>query len=216
MLNILLVEDYNIVRDGITVLLETDPDISIIAGVTNEEEALKILEKEISIHIVLTDINTPQLDGIALIKKITERFPKVKPVVLSMHDKEEYVFKAFSEGANGYLLKNVTAEELFFALKHINSGSKYLCSELTTKIVTKILNHGYPIPADFSPALEFSSREIEVLQLIAEGLTNLEMADQLFISKRTIEGHRQSLIEKTGVKNTASLIRYAVLHGIIQ
>ena len=216
MLNILLVEDYNIVRNGMKVLLEMDENISIVADVNNGKEALDFLGKGTQVDIVLTDINFPELDGIALVEVINDRFPLTKSVVLSMHDSEMYVFKSFSAGASGYLLKNVSAEELFFALWHISTGGKYLCSKLTLTILNKVINNGYPIPISLNPSIEFSSRELEVLHLIAEGLTNSEIANQLFISKRTIEGHRQTLIEKTRVKNTASLIRYSVLHGIIQ
>ena len=133
-----------------------------------------------------------------------------------MHDNEKYVAQAFLDGASGYLLKNVSADELIFALKHTHKGGKYLFSELAIRMLEKLVHHGHNSIHTTESQVDFSIREIEVLHLIAEGLTNNEMSDKLFISKRTIEGHRQSLIEKTGARNTAALIRYAVLNGIVQ
>jgi DNA-binding NarL/FixJ family response regulator len=133
-----------------------------------------------------------------------------------MLDNEKYVVQAFAEGAFGYLLKSISADELVFGLKHVNSGSKYMCSELSMRLLDKLL-HTANTPFDQGRhQIDFSMREIEILHLIADGLTNNEMSDKLFISKRTIEGHRQSLIEKTGSRNTAALIRFAVLSGIVQ
>lgn len=215
MLKILLVEDHNIVRNGIRVLLEMDENIMIVAEATNGIDALNAIEGGLEVDVVLADINMPDLDGLGLVKKLKTDFPKILVVILSMHDNEKYILEAFQEGAVGYLLKNVSADELFFTLKHIHVGGKYLCSELTMKMIDKLMLMNNVSNSNAS-TIDFSLREIEVLNLIADGMTNAEMADKLFISKRTIEGHRQSLIEKTGVRNTASLIRYAVLHGIIQ
>ncbi|MDB5021564.1 MAG: Response regulator receiver protein, partial [Pedobacter sp.] len=136
-------------------------------------------------------------------------------VILSMHDNEKYVSQAFVEGASGYLLKSVSADEMNFSLKHVHSGGKYLCSELSMNMLGKLSQKNVNSIADNISNIEFSMREIEVLHLIADGLTNSEMSEKLFLSNRTIEGHRQSLIEKTNSKNTAALIRYAVLNGII-
>src|SRR5690606_4644350 len=120
-----------------------------------------------------------------------------------------------AEGASGYLLKNISSDELIFAIKHVSSGNQYLCSELSIKLLERVTKSSALTPI-IDSNIEFSSREVEVLNLIAEGLTNLEMSEKLFLSKRTIEGHRQSLIEKTGSRNTAALIRFAVLNGFVQ
>jgi len=137
-------------------------------------------------------------------------------IILSMLDNEKYVAQAFSEGACGYLLKNVSSDELIFAIKHVSAGGKYLCSELSIRMLERLVNSSLSSPSVFEDVIDLSSREIEVLNLIAQGLTNHEMSEKLFLSKRTIEGHRQSLIEKTGSRNTAALIRYAVINGIVQ
>ncbi|MGF1924640.1 MAG: response regulator [Bacteroidia bacterium] len=213
---VLLVEDHNIVRDGIRLVLGLDENLQVVAEATNGEEALELLDGGLEVDIVLTDINMPEMDGLTMLKELKTNFPRLHVIILSMHDNERYITEAFMAGASGYLLKNVSADELLFTLKHIQTGAKYLCSELTMKLVDKLLIGNYGTSLTPSSGIDFSLREVEVLNLIANGLTNAEMAEKLFISKRTIEGHRQSLVDKTGTKNTASLIRYAVLHGVIR
>ncbi len=215
MLKVILAEDHNIVRNGIRMLLEADTDISIVAEAVNGREVIDLIAAGISADIVLADINMPELDGIMLIKQLKIVSPDIRVVILSMLDNEKYVSQAFTEGAYGYLLKNVSADELLFSLKHVHTGGKYICAELSIRMLDTLINSSVPAAAAVSNNIEFSSREIEILHLVAEGLTNAEMSDKLFISKRTIEGHRQSLIEKTGSRNTAALIRFAVLSGIV-
>lgn len=214
MLSLILAEDHNIVRNGIRMLLEADKEISIAGEATNGLEVLEIISSGVKVDIVLADINMPEMDGITLIKELKLKSPATQIVMLSMLDNDKYVSQAFSEGASGYLLKSVSADELIFSLKHVNAGGQYLCAELAMRLLNKSIS---TVPLNrINDHVEYSMREIEILDLIAEGLTNNEMSAKLFISKRTIEGHRQSLIEKTGAKNTAALIRYAVLSGIIQ
>ncbi|MFI5453707.1 response regulator [Pedobacter sp. UC225_61] len=216
MLNILLAEDHNIVRNGIKMLLEADKEINVIGEAFDGKQALEKVKSGLKIDIVLTDINMPEMDGITLIKEIKQINPTIHVVVLSMHDHEKYIYQAFAEGAMGYILKNVNADELVFSLKFIANGGKYLCSELTMKIVEKMLDSKLQKSDNNLPAIDFTLREIEILHLIAEGYTNNEMSEKLFLSKRTIEGHRQSLIDKTNSKNTAALIRFAVHNRLIK
>lgn len=216
MLNLILAEDHNIVRNGIRMLLGADIEINITGEAVNGRQVLDMIAKGVKADIVLADINMPEMDGIALIQELKENSPETQVVILSMLDNEKYVAQAFSEGASGYLLKNVSANELVFSLKHVHAGGKYICAELAIRQLDKLM-HTVPLPFNQpNRQIDFSMREIEILHLIAEGLTNSEMSEKLFISKRTIEGHRQSLIEKTGSKNTAALIRFAVLSGIVQ
>ncbi|RYE33597.1 MAG: response regulator transcription factor, partial [Sphingobacteriaceae bacterium] len=144
------------------------------------------------------------------------KFPLVKVIILSMIDHEKYILKAFRAGAYAYILKNVTADELIFAIKHVHSSNeRYICSELAIRLLDKLLQRPEQIDIRISPEIELSKREVEVLNLIAEGFTNQEIADKLFTSKRTVEGHRQNLIEKTNSRNTAALIRYAITTSLI-
>ncbi|WP_432712546.1 response regulator transcription factor [Pedobacter sp.] len=216
MLNVLLAEDHNIVRNGIKMLLETDEQISVVGEAANGREALGLIANGNNIHVVVTDINMPEIDGLSLISKIKEINDDIKVIILSMHDSEKYVMQAFTSGASCYLLKNISADELIFSVKHVGRGEKYLCSEISNRLLDRLIQRSYAEDGGIDLSKNFSMREIDVLKLIAEGLTNSEMSERLFISKRTIEGHRQNLIEKTGSRNTASLIKYAVLNGILK
>jgi len=139
----------------------------------------------------------------------------VKVLFLSMMNNEKYIAQAFTEGASGYVLKNAGADELIFSLRQVGNGNRYLCTELALNLLDRSLQENTVFTSTRESKIDFSQREIEVLHLIAEGLTNTEIAEKIFISKRTVEGHRQSLLEKTGSKNTATLIRFAVLNGFI-
>lgn len=216
MIKIILAEDHNIVRNGIKNLLEQDGNFQIVGEANNGKEVLDLLEKGAQPNVVLADMNMPQMDGIELIGELKKQVPRVKSVLLTMLDHEKYVIKAFKAGAMGYLLKNIGAAELIFSLKHVCKENRYLCSELAMRFLDRMaLVPDLPVHKESDLSIDFSKREIEVLSLIAEGFTNQEIADQLFTSKRTVEGHRQSLIDKTGMRNTAALVKFALVNGII-
>lgn len=216
MMNILLAEDHNVIRNGLKMLLEADKNINITAEAINGQQVLDLLESNEQIDVVLSDINMPLLDGISLINELKSRGHKAKVIILTMHENEQYIYEAFGAGAFGYLLKSVKEEELIYAIKHVYLGGYYLCSEMSMRMLKKSMRAELSGKPKESLHMDFSSREIEVLQLMAEGLTNQQMSDKLFLSKRTIEGHRQSLIEKTGVPNTAALISFALRNGVIE
>jgi DNA-binding NarL/FixJ family response regulator len=216
MFNIILAEDHNIVRNGIKMLLETDKDVNVVGEAINGYEALNMVQSNPDVDLVLADINMPEMDGLSMVTKIKDINPNIKFMMLSMLDNEKYVVQSFNIGAYGYLLKNISSDELLFSVKHVSRGGKYLCSELANRLLDRLIQRSNAEDGGVDISKNFSIREIDVLNLIAEGLTNTQMSERLFISKRTIEGHRQSLIEKTGSRNTASLIKYAVLNGIIQ
>lgn len=215
MINVLLAEDHNIVRNGIRSLLDKQPDIHVVAEANDGLEVLQLFGEGIMPDLVLTDINMPNLNGIALIEQLNEKFPDVKVLILSMLDHENYVMQAVNAGASGFLLKNVSEEEMVFGIRHVMAGNLYVCSELTSKLLGKFSSLPQENNKEIKVAIDLSRREIEILLLIAEGLTNNEIAEKLFTSRRTVEGHRQNLLEKTGARNTATLIRFAVRNGII-
>lgn len=215
MLKIILAEDHIIVRNGIKLLLESQDGIQVIAEADNGKDVLELIESGNIPDIILSDINMPEMDGISLVREIKSTYPNIKLIILSMLDNEKYVLQAFSEGCHGYLLKNVNENEMLFALNTVASGTKYLCVELTEKLLDRFIQT-LSMQSEYEEnQIDLSMREIEVLHLVAEGFTNQEMADKLFLSKRTIEGHRQMLIDKTGSKNTAALIRFAVVNGFL-
>jgi DNA-binding NarL/FixJ family response regulator len=214
MINILLAEDHTVVRNGIKTLIDREPDIKVIAEAVNGAEALSKLKEGLEPDIILADINMPEMNGIELLSHLRD-FPKVKAIMLSMLDHERYVFEAFKAGAMGYILKNVSASELIFGLRHVYEvNDRYVCNELSLRFMDKLMTT--PLTTSFDDQdIELSNREVEILHFISEGFTNQEIADKLFTSKRTVEGHRQSILDKTGMRNTAALVRYAFLKGIV-
>ncbi|TZF83694.1 response regulator transcription factor [Pedobacter sp. BS3] len=215
MIKILLAEDHTIVRNGIKTLLNMEPDMEVVAEASDAKEALDILAGGIAVDILLTDIHMPGQSGIELIQQVSASYPNVITVVLSMLEHENYIVEAMRNGASGYLLKNIDKDQMVFAIRHVAAGNKYICSELVFELFKKYFYSAVPASPSESP-VELSEREVEVLSLIADGFTNMEIADKLFSSRRTIEGHRQNLLDKTGSRNTASLIRFAIRNNIIQ
>lgn len=219
MIKIILVEDHLVVRNGIKLLLDTQENMQVIAETNNGKEAIAYLADNIIPDIVITDINMPEMDGIQLTQQLGERYPSIKVIMLSMLSNTQNVTQAFEKGAKGYLVKNVSYDELLFAINHISNGGRYLCEELAMLLLERVMvqssgSANYENDKTTND-VELSERELEVLQLISEGYTNVEIADKLFLSKRTVEGHRQNLIEKAGVKNSASLIKYAVINRLV-
>ncbi len=217
MINIMLVEDHLVVRNGIKLLLDTQESMRVVAEVLNGEEALAWLEHGTNPDMVITDINMPNMDGIKLVETLSLQYPSIKVIILSMLNNSQNLIQAFNKGAKGYLVKNVGYEELLFCVNHVAQGGRYVCEEMTMLLLEQVAN----LPAQqyhfeqLMAEADISDRELEVLQLISDGYTNMEIADKLFLSKRTVEGHRQNLIEKTGVRNTASLIKFAVRNGLV-
>jgi two-component system response regulator NreC len=214
MINILLVEDHNLVRDGIKNLLINETDFYVADTAANGKEALGKLEAGLDVSLVLTDITMPELNGFELTKALREKYPDIKVIILTMLSDENSIQQAFSIGASGYLLKNIGVDELVFALKHVSGGNTYICSNLSMKLLEKNSKF-YSTNSTVNSEVSLSQREIEVLKMVGQGLTNSEIADKMFTSKRTVEGHRQKLLNKTGTKNTASLIRYAIQYGFL-
>jgi len=215
MLNILLAEDHIIVRKAIKKILERH-EVNIVGEANNGKEALQIINDGVNVDILLSDICMPEMDGIQLLHELKRNNPALRVVVLSEMSTEEDVARAFLEGASGYLLKNVSTSELMFSLEHVSNGGQYLCAELSIKMLNKSFTTPVVSIPPASLNINLSKREMEVLEYIAEGLTNKEMSEKLMLSKRTVENFRQSLTKKTNSTNTASLIKYAILNGYIQ
>ncbi len=214
---ILLAEDHLVVRNGIKLLLDAQANFEVVADVGSGREILDLIAAGVEADILITDLTMDNVDGLQLIKELNQRGIKMYVIVLSMLDEEHYVAQSFQYGARAYLVKNVTADEMLFCINHVAKGGRYLCEELTMKLVDKLINKEEAQSYKMDPAeLSLSSREMEVLELLGEGLTNLEISKKLFLSKRTVEGHRQSLIDKTKSKNTPALIKFAIQNGLLK
>ena len=216
-IRILLAEDHLVVRNGIKLLLDSQDNFDVVADVGSGQEILDLVAAGVEADILITDLTMDNVDGLQLIKEFKDKSIGMHVIVLTMLDEEQYVAKCFQFGARAYLVKNVAADEMLFCINHVMKGGRYLCEELTMKLVDKLISReGLPSYGLDPSDLSLSPRELEVLELLGEGLTNLEISQKLFLSKRTVEGHRQSLIEKTNSKNTPALIKFAVQNGLLK
>jgi DNA-binding NarL/FixJ family response regulator len=217
MIKILLVEDHMVVRNGIKLLLESQEGFEVVGEASNGKEALQFLNSNPIPDIVLTDISMDEMDGIELLQVLNKQYESIKVVILSMLNQINYVIEAFESGLAGYLVKNVGYNELLFGLNHIANGGRYMSEEIAMLLLEQVRSgQGYAqLAGELHADFDISERELEVLKLIAEGYTNVEIADKIFLSKRTVEGHRQNLIDKAGVKNTAHLVKFAFERGIL-
>ncbi|WP_426061643.1 response regulator [Hymenobacter sp. B1770] len=216
MIRVFLVDDHPIVRDGIRSLLERESAVQVVGTAGNGQELLDQLPNTPA-DLVLIDINMPVMDGYETTLRLREEYPEVRILALSMLIEELYIGRMLDAGASGYLLKSTGKDEIIHAIRMVMDGKMFLCSEIGLGMLRKVLNwNASGAPAGASKSQLLSKREMEVLQLIAEGLTNAEIADQLFTSKRTVETHRQNILEKTQAKNTAALVKIALSDGLIK
>lgn len=209
--SVLLVDDHKIVRAGIRALLDRLPGIDVIGEAADGREALELIAT-LCPRIVLMDIAMPGLNGLEAIAQIGERFPYVRVIVLSMYANEEYVLRALRVGAAGYLLKDAGPAELQMAIGAVTTGEIYLCpnvSRLVTEYVRRVGN------GEDSAFDQLSSRQREVLQLIAEGHTTQEIGRILGIHAKTVETHRQNLMDRLNIHDIAGLVRYAIRVGLV-
>jgi len=217
MTRIFLVDDHPMVRGGLRAMLAAEPGL-LVVGEANHGQALLDELPTTPTDVVLLDINMPVLDGLATTQRLRAEFPEVKVLILSMLSHERYVGQLFEAGALGYALKNAEPDEMVLAIHSVAAGRPYLCSELSLLLLAKeqqVQENVIAIVEGPNP-YNFSQRELEVLQLLAQGLTNADIATQLLTSKRTIETHRQHLLAKTNAKNAAALIKLAVAEGILR
>lgn len=215
MIRVFLVDDHTLMRDGLRAVLAAQPDVTVVGEASNGQELLDQLPNTPA-DVVLLDMNMPVLDGMATTIRLREQFPHLRILMLSMLDYERTIGQVLDAGAHGYVLKNADKVEIVTGILTVASGKQFLCSELGLLMLRKVLSIDDSEPsASVKKNNGLSFREREVLQLISNGLTNQDIADKLFTSKRTIETHRQNIIEKTGVKNTAALIKHAMDQGWI-
>ncbi len=215
MTRLFLVDDHLMVRNGIRSLLAAEPGITTVGEASNGQELLDSLPTTPT-DLVMLDINMPVLDGLATTLRLRQEFPAVRILVLSMLMHERYIGQMFEAGALGYILKNAERNEIVMAIQTVAAGKQFLCNELGIVMLNKVLNGEIPAEPAAKKTSQLTRRELEVLHLLSEGLTTSEIAEKLFTSKRTIETHRQNMLGKTQTKNTAALIKLAVLQGLIK
>lgn len=208
-LNVLLVDDHAIVTDGLLALLNDQPDLNIKGVARNGREAIDMVNV-LKIDIVLMDIDMPEMNGIDATKILKKDFPDLKIVILTMHDEKAMIRMLLDIGADGYLLKNSSKDEVLKAFENVQNGVQHISEEVNTVLLTT------EKAAERDGKLgELTEREIEILKYIAEGLSNKEIGDKLFISHRTVDTHRTNLMQKLGVHNIAGLVRTAIQAGLV-
>lgn len=209
-IKILLADDHQLFRNGLKILLDAFDDFEIAGEAGNGEEVLRIIENT-TCHVVLMDIDMPVMDGIEATRRATEINPDINIIALSMYGEEEYYHRMVEAGAKGFILKDSDISEVKDAIVTVHNGSTWFSQELLQNVIRRIKSR----ETETSHA-NLSKREKEILLKICEGLSNQEIADTLFISKRTVDKHRANLLGKTQSKNTASLILYAIKNKIIE
>ena len=213
-ISVLLVEDHTIVRKGIISLLTAEPEIQIVGEASNGIEALEKINKLMP-EVVVMDIGLPLLNGLEVTRQITKRFPEIKILILSKHEADEVVLSALNSGAKGYLHKTAAPEQLVTAIQTLYKGNSYFSPEISKIILNKITGNGH-IYKKTDKLNTLTTREREVLQLVAEGHSSREIAELLFLSVKTIENHRSNMMKKLNLHNITDLIRFAISKGIIQ
>ncbi|PKP02459.1 MAG: DNA-binding response regulator [Bacteroidetes bacterium HGW-Bacteroidetes-6] len=209
-IQVLLVDDHELFSEGMKVLFDVSPEAVIYSSCKNGMEFLDSIEKKMP-DVVLMDINMPVMNGIEATRKAVAKYSEIKIIALSMYGEEEYLESMLDAGAKGFLVKNTGIDELERAIKTVYDGKSYFSSDLLSILMNLLRN---PKKEEINKEQQkFSERELEILQLICDGMTNQEIGDKLFISPRTVDGHRANIISKAEVKNTAQLVTYAIRNG---
>ncbi len=210
-IKVLLVDDHQIVRDGIRNLLEKEPDIEVVGQAEDGREAMRLM-RDLAPEVVIMDIVMPDLNGIEATHQILNEYPDTKIIALSMHSDRRFVAKMLAAGASGYMLKNCAFSELIRAIHIVKDNQAYLSpgiAEIVTKEYVRHLSE-----ANFSNPSVLTEREREVLQLLAEGRSTREVALRLHVSVKTVETHRRQIMRKLNINSLAELIKYAVREGL--
>ncbi|MCW3786017.1 response regulator [Plebeiibacterium sediminum] len=213
-LKIVLVEDLDLIREGITVLISQIKDFEIVNIFKNGQEFVDHLD-ELDCDIVITDIDMPVLDGISATKIATARRPEMKIIALSMYNDTKYYYELITAGAKGFVLKQSSVEELEKAIRLVNEGKSFFSEQLLYNVIVNMQNIEQTLVKEKTELLKLTEKEIELLQLICKGLSNKELAEQLFLSVKTIESNKAKLMRKTGAKNNAALIIWAIKNRVV-
>lgn len=212
-IRLILADDHAVVRSGLRMLLEAQPDIEIVAEAESGRQAVEKVRK-MRPDVVLMDVQMPELNGIEATQQIKKVAPETAILALTMHEDDQYFFEMLHSGASGYVPKRAAPDELVTAIRTVARGEIFLYPSLATRLVQDYLKRA---DADDQPLVydELTPREREVLVLIAEGLTNAEIADKLVISVKTVDRHRENIMRKLNMHNRIDLVKYAIRTGLI-
>jgi DNA-binding NarL/FixJ family response regulator len=218
-IRVLVADDQNLFREMLTGVLGLEDDFEVVGEACNGKEALQKI-KELKPDVILIDINMPELNGIELTELVKKEFEKIKIVVLTGYSQEEYIFEALQRGASGYLSKDISAEKVKEAIRTVYQGESLLEAKITTKLIkefVKIQGNGKSQDPEISPSandIPLTKRELDILKLIARGMSNLEIAGKLFISEHTVKTHVGNLLRKLSLSDRVQAVLYAVERGL--
>jgi DNA-binding NarL/FixJ family response regulator len=212
-IKIAIADDYTIYRDGLKIGLTQDENLEVMLEAADGEDLIRGIETDMP-DVIIMDLKMPVMDGMEATKVIKKKYPDMKILVVTMYDDEKFVIHLMEIGANGYLLKNAEAEEIRKAIYSVHETGYYFNNVVSNALLKKLVMKGNIKPS-FKEGVELTEREQDVLKLICAEKTANEMGQQLFLSPRSVEGIRQRLIDKVGVRNTAGLVMFAVKNGII-
>jgi DNA-binding NarL/FixJ family response regulator len=216
---ILLVDDHTLFREGLRVIIEKEDRFEIIGEAGSAKEALRLIEKD-QPDIIVMDVSLPDTNGIDLTYEIRKQWPNIRILVVSMHSKVDYIAEAFKAGATGYVVKDAASNRLIEGLESVAKGMYFMDSSVSMSVVNRLLQGaGQPLQPNHSSEDDhynaLTPREQEILRLLAEGLSNKQIAEKLFISQKTVQNHRNSIKSKLNLHTTVDIIRYAARLGLI-
>lgn len=209
---IIIVEDHDIFRDGLVSLLTMKKIANVIGEAKHGKEFLELIDDK-KPDLVLMDISMPVMDGIEATREAINKYPNLNILVLSMYGDEKYYTKMINAGAKGFILKSSGKNELIEAINSVSKGNNYFSNDLLRKIIVKFEKNR---DDETKETINLTSREVEILQLLCNGYTAQEIADKLFLSKKTIEGHRTNLFNKTKTKNSVALVIHAIKNELVK
>jgi DNA-binding NarL/FixJ family response regulator len=209
---ILIADDHAIVRSGLKRVLDAKPDLEVVAEAEDGADAVEQALAE-DVHLAILDVSMPRMTGIQAAAELQKRKPELKILILSMHDSEQFLFEALKAGASGYVLKSGADTDIVDAVRAAMRGESYLYPSAVASLVRDYVDRGGRGEEQFDV---LTPRELEVLKLIAEANTSKEIADKLFISIKTVDRHRQNILDKLGMRDRVELTRYAIRRGLLQ
>lgn len=209
-IKLLIVDDHAVLRDALRALLSLSEDIEIVGEASEGAEAVEKVQT-LEPDVVVMDLGMPKMDGLEATRRIKKKFPKVKVLVLTQHDNREYILSAIKAGASGYVPKRALGSELVLAIRSVNQGQSFLYPSAAAALIDDYVHR----VEEKDPYETLTGREREILKLIAEGNTSRKIAEMLFISIKTVQGHRNKIMEKLDIHNRTELIKYAMRKGLV-
>jgi DNA-binding NarL/FixJ family response regulator len=208
---ILLADDHPMVRRGLHLVLDAEPDLSVVAEAGDGAEAVRVALATPELDLAVLDVAMPQLTGLQAAAELRRRRPELRTLMLSMYDSEQYFFEALKAGASGYVLKSAADRDLVEACRAAMRGEPFLYPAAVAALIRDYLDRG-----DTEPRDPLTPRELEIVKLVAEGSTSEEIAQALVISRKTVEHHRSHILEKLGMRDRVELTRYAIRRGLVE